>query len=209
TPNAEEARSLQAEEHAVPQPASGLPPRYRGYHRAEYGCVANRDDRGADLEAYPLDSVSVRRPHRLVVLGGVHRVRQVRRQPSLGQRGLDGGPVLLGLLVVEPGADRRGEREHRVRAELLLGGRNYPDRPPRLRQPLLITFRQVVPAFVEYREAHHVPARCHLAHQRHLEHPARGYPGPWAERVEPEIYLHRLLISHNISSTAQRREIRP
>ena len=40
------------------------------------------------------------------------------------------------------------------------------------------------------------------AYLRDLEHPAGSNPGPRAERIEPEIYLHRLLICHNISSAA-------
>ena len=121
-------------------------------------------------------------------------------RPASVERGLDRRPVPLGLLVVEPRADRRVERQHRVGAELLLRGDAHPDRAPRLGHPLLVALRQVVPALVEHREAHHVPAGRHRAYLRHLQHPAGGNPGPRAQRVEPEIDLHRRLIRHNISS---------
>src|SRR5205085_2099105 len=74
----------------------------------------------------------------------------------------------------------------------LLGGDQDSHRTPRGIHAATVVRRQVA-ALVEHGQTHHVPAHVEPAHRGHLEHPARRDPCPWAERIEPEVYVHIVL----------------
>ena len=164
----------------------GLAPRGRRDDRAEERDTVDRDDRRADLHAHLVHPGVVRLLSCSSNVGRGHRVGQVGRQADLGERLLDGGPVLRALLEVEAGAERGVQRQHDVVA--VRGGRrdDDPHRAPGLRPSAPVVLRQV-PALVEVGQRHHVPAdRRRRGPSRPRASSAR-HPGPRADRVEPEV----------------------
>src|SRR5689334_9794388 len=135
----------------------------------------------------------MRRAQRLVVVGGIHRVGEAGGQAHLGQRGRDGLPIPRRLVVVEAVAKRGVQRAEHLRAVGLLGRDQHPDRTPAGLEQLAVLLRQVVLALVQHRQAHDVPGDRDRADLLHLADPAGGDPGPWADRVEPEVDVLRYL----------------
>src|SRR5215471_3178016 len=185
------------QQHAVPEPCGRLAARDRRDHRPEERRAVHGDDRRADLVADPVHAVGVADPQGLVILDRIHRVGERIRQARLGERGLDHGPVIVRrLLVVEPGAERGVERAENLGPEFLLCRDTDTHRSPALGQQFPVHLGQTGFVLVEHGQGHNMPARPHGPELCHFENPARSYPGPRADRVEPEVNGGELLLSH-------------
>src|SRR3569833_2858399 len=178
------------EEHAVPQPPRGLASRDGAGHRAE-----ERDGlvvwswlvvcRGAEVLYDRVETGVLARAQRLVVVGAVRRLGELRGQPRLGQCGEVQVTADRRPAVMDAGAERGVQAAQHLAAVLLLGRDGHADRPPRVAQPLGVPLLQVLAAVVQHGQAHDVEAHPAVAYLLHFQQPPRGDPRPRALGVEP------------------------
>src|SRR5215217_4729175 len=157
-----EAGGAGHEHGAVPEPPGGLALGGRSDDRTEERHPVDRHDRRADVLTDLGDALLVAGAQQLVVLGGVGRLDQLRREPDLLQGTDYGGAEVLLAARVQTRADRVVQLLDDVLAVLLAGGDDDPHRTPRLLHHLEVLLGQVTP-LVEHRQAHDVPAHLDVA----------------------------------------------
>ena len=148
--------------------------------------VARALDRGADLVADEVGHRTLLGPQDLVEGSVVARLRELGRQPGLGEGLGDDDVEVLAALVVDPLPQRVVERLGDLVTVLGDGLGEDPRHPVDAVLEVAVPLVDVL-VLVERPEAHLAPRHGDVSDLLHLHDPAGGHPGPRAGGVEVEV----------------------